>query len=134
LPTSFGGQAIRGDGTDEDVLRRAGVEGADVFLALTEGDNRNVMAAQLAVEALGAAKVVAKLNDPLRAEAYAELGIATLCRTGLMVDAIDGYLGLPKGNLPGMLAPTGHHDAHHESAVASPAAAAAPTPVPSQEA
>ena len=52
LPSSFGGQALRGDGTDEDVLRRAGAEGADVFLALTEGDNRNVMAAQLAAEAL----------------------------------------------------------------------------------
>ncbi len=51
LPATFGGHAVRGDGTDEDVLRRAGIEGADIFLALTEGDNRNVMAAQLAVEA-----------------------------------------------------------------------------------
>ena len=104
--------AIRGDGTDEDVLRRAGAEGADVFLALTEGDNRNVMAAQLAVEALGVERVIAKINDPLRAKAYAELGIATLCRTGLMADAVDRYLGLPPTGLPGMLAPTGHHDAH----------------------
>ena len=53
LSRSFGGPAIRGDGTDEDVLRRAGAEGADIFLALTEGDNRNVMAAQVAIEALG---------------------------------------------------------------------------------
>ena len=95
LPSSFGGTAIRGDGTDEDVLERAGALGADVFLALTEGDNRNVMAAQLANEALGIDKVIAKINDPLRAKAYAELGIATLCRTGLMVDAVDRYLGLP---------------------------------------
>jgi trk system potassium uptake protein TrkA len=115
LPSSFGGSAIRGDGTDEDVLRRAGADGADVFLALTEGDNRNVMAAQLANEALGARRVIAKINDPVRATAYAELGIATLCRTGLMMDAVDGYLGLPKSDLPGMLAPTGHHGAdHHE--------------------
>ena len=48
LPSTFGGQAIRGDGTDEDVLLKAGAAGADVFLAVTEGDNRNVMAAQLA--------------------------------------------------------------------------------------
>ena len=61
------GTAIRGDGTDEDVLRRAGAEGADVFLALTEGDNRNVMAAQLANEALGIERVIAKINDPVRA-------------------------------------------------------------------
>jgi trk system potassium uptake protein TrkA len=114
LPSSFGGTAIRGDGTDEDVLKRAGAEGADVFLALTEGDNRNVMAAQLAAEELGIERVIAKINDPLRAKAYAELGIATLCRTGLMVDSIDHYLGFPSSGLPGMLAPTGHHEAHHE--------------------
>ena len=86
LPSSFRGQAIRGDGTDEDVLRRAGADGADVFIALTEGDNRNIMAAQLANEALGIERVVAKINDPVRANAYSELGIATLCRTGLMMD------------------------------------------------
>ena len=67
-----------------------------MFLAMTEGDNRNVMAAQLAAEALGIAEVIAKINDPLRAEAYAELGIATLCRTGLMLDAVNGYLGCPE--------------------------------------
>ncbi len=109
LPSSFGGEALRGDGTDEDVLRRAGTEGADVFLALTEGDNRNVMAAQLAAEALGVGNVIAKINDPVRAAAYSELGIATLCRTGLMMDAVDGYLGLPKSGLPGILAPTASH-------------------------
>jgi len=114
LPSAFGGRAIRGDGTDKDVLKRAGAEGADIFLALTEGDNRNVMAAQLAIEVLGAARVIAKINDPLRAKAYAELGIATVCRTGLMVAAIDSYLGLTPTTLPGMLAPTGTHDDHHE--------------------
>jgi trk system potassium uptake protein TrkA len=109
LPSTFGGAAIRGDGTDEDVLRRAGAEGADVLLALTEGDNRNVMSAQLAVEALEIPRVVAKINDPLRASAYAELGIATVCRTGLIVDALNTYLGVPPSGLPGMLAPTGTH-------------------------
>jgi trk system potassium uptake protein TrkA len=117
LPSRFGGTALRGDGTDEDVLRRAGAEGADIFLALTEGDNRNVMAAQLAIEALGAKRVIAKINDPLRAAAYAELGIATVCRTGLIVDAMNAYLGMDGSGLPGLLAPVGHHggDAHdHE--------------------
>lgn len=137
LPSSFGGQATRGDGTDEDVLRRAGAASADVFIALTEGDNRNIMAAQLASEAFGVDKVIAKINDPLRATAYAELGIATLCRTGLMMDAIDSYLGLPPSDLPGMLAPTGHH---HEpgqerpaQAVAGAAAATGSAPIPTQE-
>src|SRR5664279_1881939 len=48
LPEAFKGSAVRGDGTDEEVLRRAGAEGAEIFLSLTEGDNRNVMAAQVA--------------------------------------------------------------------------------------
>ncbi len=115
LSPTFGGRALRGDGTDEDVLRRAGAEGADVFLAMTEGDNRNVMAAQLAAEALSIPKVVAKINDPLRAEAYAELGIATLCRTGLMQDAVNAYLGFPPSGLAGLLAPSGTHPGgqHH---------------------
>ncbi len=124
LPSTFGGQAIRGDGTDEDVLTKAGAVGADVFLAVTEGDNRNVMAAQLATEALGVKRVIAKINDPLRADAYGELGIATLCRTGLMVDAVNAYLGFPPSDLPGMLAPTGHHDGAHHNGTGSPATAA----------
>ena len=52
LESDFPGQALRGDGTDEDVLRRAGAEGADAFFALTEGDNRNILTAQLAAENL----------------------------------------------------------------------------------
>jgi trk system potassium uptake protein TrkA len=100
LPASFGGNAVRGDGTDEDTLRRIGTAGADVFMALTEGDNRNVMAAQLAIEALDVKQVVAKINDPVRADAYADLGIATLCRTDLMTHALLGYIGLPVGPTP----------------------------------
>jgi trk system potassium uptake protein TrkA len=116
LPDTFRGAAVRGDGTDEDTLRRAGAEGADVFIAMTEGDNRNVMAAQLASEVLGARRVIAKINDPLRAKAYASLGIGTLCRTMLMRDAVAGYIGLPISGEPGIYAPTGQHHAgeHHE--------------------
>ena len=53
LEPDFPGQAVRADGTEEDVLRRAGTEGADWFFALTEGDNRNVLAAQMAAETFG---------------------------------------------------------------------------------
>jgi len=128
LPTSFTGVAIRGDGTDEDVLRRAGAEGADVLLALTEGDNRNIMAAQVAAEAFGIERVIAKINDPLRATAYAEIGIATLCRTGLMLDAVNAHLGMPPSGLPGMVASIGHHHAgedHDHPATHEAAASAA---------
>ena len=109
LPPEFRGSAIRGDGTDEDTLRRAGAEDADAFLALTEGDNRNVMATQVALEKLGITNVVAKINDPVRAAAYAELGIATLCRTTMLADAISAYLGLGSMGLPGVIASTGGH-------------------------
>jgi trk system potassium uptake protein TrkA len=116
LPGSFRGSAVRGDGTDEDVLRRAGAEDADVFLSTTEGDNRNVIAAQLAMEALGAGQVVAKINDPVRAVAYADLGLATVCRTSLQADAVLGYLGFPVSGMPPVLKPTGSHhgDEHHD--------------------
>jgi trk system potassium uptake protein len=118
LPGTFRGSAVRGDGTDEDTLRRAGAEDADVFLALTEGDNRNIMAAQVATEALGARQVIAKINDPLRAAAYADLGLATLCRTTLMADAVATHLGLPTTGVPGIQAPSGtHHGGEHHDAV-----------------
>jgi trk system potassium uptake protein TrkA len=130
LPGTFRGSAVRGDGTDEDTLRRAGAEDADVFLAMTEGDNRNVMAAQLASEALGARQVIAKINDPLRASAYADLGIATLCRTVLMADAVTGYLGMPTTGTPGIQRPTGSHHDDAGNGDGGPAAAAATTPAP----
>jgi trk system potassium uptake protein len=109
LPSSFGGSAVRGDGTDEDVLRRAGGQEADLFLALTEGDNRNIMAAQLALEALGARKTVAKVNDPVRASAYAHLGIATLCRTDLMFAAVTSFLGMAPAAVPAVIPPSRTH-------------------------
>ncbi len=129
LPAEFRGSAVRGDGTDEDTLRRAGAAGADVFIALTEGDNRNVMAAQVATEKLGIAKVVAKINDPVRAAAYADLGIAALCRTTMQADAISSYLGLEPLGVPSIIAPTG---SHHGTAEHTPLAEAlgSGSPVP----
>ena len=108
LSDEFKGQALRGDGTDEDVLRRAGAEGADIFLALTEGDNRNVMAAQVAMENLSVGKAMAKINDPVRATAYAELGIATVCRTTMLTDAILAFLNLGDTGMPSVIAPVPH--------------------------
>jgi len=108
LPSTFGGNAVRADGTDEDSLRRAGAGGADVFLSLTEGDNRNVMAAQLAAEALGIGRVVAKINDPVRASAYAELGIATICRTDLLAYELLSFIGLPAGERPAVRSAARH--------------------------
>jgi trk system potassium uptake protein TrkA len=122
LEPDFPGHAVRADGTDEDVLRRVGTQGADLFFALTEGDNRNVLAAQLAVETFGVPRVVAKINDPVRAEAYAMLGLATICRTRLLVDALAQYAGLEADpGADGVREPEHRHD-HGEP----PTAGAAP--------
>lgn len=131
LPAEFKGHAVRGDGTDEDTLRRVGAADADVFLALTEGDNRNVMAAQVATEKLGISRVLAKINDPVRAAAYADLGIAALCRTTMQADAINGYLGLGTLGLPSIIAPTG---THHGGPSHAPLATAMSGDAPLQEA
>jgi trk system potassium uptake protein TrkA len=95
LSPSFPGQALRGDGTDESVLRRAGAEGADWFLALTNGDNRNILAAQLAAKTFSIPHVVCKINDPVRAQAYATLGVNTVDRTMMMIDSIGRFMGRP---------------------------------------
>jgi len=126
LPSTFSGEAVRADGTDEDALLRAGAHGADAFFALTEGDNRNIMAAQLARESLEVATVLAKINDPVRARAYAELGVATLCRTTLMTDTLLGFLGFSGSGDPPI-----HHakeHAHHAEPVPAAPAPAAPAP------
>lgn len=88
LPSGFGGQTVRGNGIDEDVLRSAGAEQADLVMSLTEGDNRNALAAQVAKHTFGVPRVIAKVNDPLRAEAYRTLGLETICRTVILSDAL----------------------------------------------
>ncbi len=88
LPGTFGGVTVRGSGTDEDILRAAGADLADLLMALTEGDNRNTLAAQLGKHIFGIPRVIAKINDPVRAEAYRNLGLETMCRTVLLADAL----------------------------------------------
>lgn len=81
LPPNFQGRALVGDGTDEDYLRRAGIEEADAFVAVTQGDNRNVMAAQIAKHIFNVPKVVCRIYDPLREELYHSLGLETISPT-----------------------------------------------------
>jgi trk system potassium uptake protein TrkA len=121
LPSDFPGSAVRGDGTDEDVLRRAGAQGADWFFALTEGDNRNVLAAQLANETLGIPEVVAKINDPVRAEAYLTLGLNTICRTTILIETLSRFASLPPERAElGVARATGHHRGGEHHVVSAP--------------
>ena len=88
LPPGFSGESVRGNGTDEDIMRTAGAEQADILMTLTEGDNRNALAAQLGKHTFGIPRVIAKINDPLRGEAYRALGLETICRTIILGDAL----------------------------------------------
>ena len=97
LYDDFPGRAVRADGTDEEVLRRVGAAGADYFFALTEGDNRNILAAQLARDVLGIPHVVAKINDPVRADAYRDLGLGSICRSTMMVESLSRFAGITPG-------------------------------------
>ncbi len=84
LPDAFRGDTILGAGEDAGVQARAGVPGADVFLALANGDNRNAMAAQVALHIHGARRAVARIFDPERAEVYRELGIRVVNPTTVL--------------------------------------------------
>ena len=78
LPDDFGGTKLVGNGIDQDVLRRAGVEQADAFISATRGDNRNAMACQMAKHIFGVPRVVSRIFDPIREEMYHGLGIRTI--------------------------------------------------------
>lgn len=81
LPASFRGRAVVGNGIDMDALRRAGIEEAEAFAAVTQGDNRNVMAAQLAKHVFHVPRVVCRIYDPIREEIYHRLGLETISPT-----------------------------------------------------
>ncbi|HEX2281553.1 MAG TPA: TrkA family potassium uptake protein [Thermomicrobiales bacterium] len=81
LPAGFGGETVIGTGIDEDVLRKAGIEDANAFIAVTNGDNRNIMAAQVARLIFEVPMVVCRIYDPVREDTYRRLGLTTVCPT-----------------------------------------------------
>lgn len=81
LPSDFRGETIIGTGIDEDVLRLAGVEEANAFVAVTNGDNRNIMASQVARHVFGVSEVICRIYDPVREDTYRRLGLTTVCPT-----------------------------------------------------
>jgi len=81
LSPDFGGETYVGNGVDEDILIRAGIKDADAFVAVTNGDNRNIMAGQIAKEIFHVNKVMCRIYDPIREQTYRELGMDTMCPT-----------------------------------------------------
>jgi trk system potassium uptake protein TrkA len=89
LGSDFHGTIVLGTGIDEDVMRRAGVEKADAFVAVSNGDNTNAMAAQIAKLVFKVPQVIARLYDPARDDTYHALGLMeTICPTVMASDKI----------------------------------------------
>ena len=88
LDPDFQGDRLIGNGVDEDVLRRAGIDRADALIAVTNGDNRNIMASQIAKEIFHVQRVVCRIYDPIRHSTYRDLGIETICPTIMGVDTL----------------------------------------------
>ncbi len=88
LPMDFKGRKVVGNGVDQDVLRRVGVGEAQAFVAVTQGDNRNIMAAQMAKFIFGVPKALCRIYDPARQEIYRSLGLETVSPTRITVEML----------------------------------------------
>jgi trk system potassium uptake protein TrkA len=92
LSPDFQGNVVLGNGIDEDVLRRAGIERTDVFAAVTDDDNTNIMASQMAQTIFKVPRVVCRIYDPLRNETYRTLGLQTVAPVLLAANRIRDLL------------------------------------------
>jgi trk system potassium uptake protein len=88
LGQNWPGRFVVGHGMDTDLLREAGIEEADAVVAVTDGDNTNIVIGQVAQKRFGIQCVVARILDPARAKFYAERGLRTVCPTKTAIDAL----------------------------------------------
>jgi len=91
LGRDFSGDMVVGNCIDEAVLRRAGIESADCFCSVTNGDNRNLMAAQIAQRFFKVRRVITRVYDPIREAVYREQGLETFCPTTLGANLIHDF-------------------------------------------
>jgi len=88
LGPTFEGRTVTGIGFDPDVLRRAGIEKADAFAAVSSGDNSNIIATRVAREEFAIDNVAARIYDQGRAEVFERLGIPTVATVGWTADQL----------------------------------------------
>lgn len=93
LPPTFSGTALLGNGLNEEALKKAGIEEADAFVAVTQGDNRNVMASQIAKHIFNVPRVICRIYDPLRQELYSTLGLEAFSPTTIFAQILREKLG-----------------------------------------
>jgi trk system potassium uptake protein len=84
----IGGQFTVGTALEIDALLEAGIEQADAFVAATDGDNTNLVIAQIAKRRFNVPTVVVRVLDPARAQWYAEQGLSTVCPTAVAIDML----------------------------------------------
>lgn len=84
LGPDFNGISINGIGFDPDILKRAGIERADAVAAVTNGDNSNIMASQIAKRIYNVPRVITRIYDPLRADIYKKFGLNTISTTTIV--------------------------------------------------
>lgn len=96
LDSEFTGKRVTGIGFDRDTLQQAGIDEADGFAAVSDGDNSNIIAARVVRETFGVSNVVARIYDPGRAEIYQRLGIPTVATVRWTADQVLRRL-LPAG-------------------------------------
>jgi trk system potassium uptake protein TrkA len=86
LPEDWPGRFVQGHGLDMSVLIDAGIENADAAIVATDGDNTNIVIAQVAQKRFGVPCVVTRVLDPARAAFYSSLGLQTVCATSAVID------------------------------------------------
>lgn len=86
------GQFTLGTALEIDVLTQAGIERADVFIASTDGDNTNLIIAQIAQRRFGVPKVLVRVMDPARAAWYEEQGLHTISPTKHAIEMFENAL------------------------------------------
>jgi trk system potassium uptake protein len=92
-----GGRFTVGTALEVEALHEAGIDRADVVVCSTDGDNTNIIVAQLAKKRFQVPKVVVRVLDPLRAEWYHQQGIHTVCPTQVAIDMLtDAVIGEPE--------------------------------------
>ena len=85
----LGGQFTVGTGLELEALRAAGIERAEAFVASTDGDNTNIVIAQIAKRRFNVPTVIARVLDPLRAEWYERQGVHTICPTKVAIEMLE---------------------------------------------
>ena len=84
-----GGRFTIGTALELDALEEAGIGDADVFIASTNGDNTNLVVAQIAQRRFDVPRVIARVLDPRRAAWYREQGVHTICPTQIAIEQLE---------------------------------------------